>query len=299
LQKYFNHFFSIVMKTIILLTDFSKNAAHAAKSAVLLAEQLHTGLLLWNCYPKVPLMPGYLGGAMAAQTLTGDKEIQDKLKRMTQQLEDFMTNTGGNYKPQLFTRYREGGFQEELAQQLREEVFEMIVIGAPNDCAIEHIFTGSHTSQVIDTANCPVLVVPRKAGLDQLDKVVFATDFEPEELKALHYLNDLSHALTLQIEIVHIIINGEKGQATIEKEIAFKARLATLKSEAISSKEIRGKEVVGRLNRISKQTGADVLAMTHHHYSFFKRLFSESITKKELAHQKIPLLVFPLNYKAS
>lgn len=287
------------MKTILVLTDFSKGAAHAAKSAVWMAERLHTGLLLWNCYRKVPVMPGYLGGTFWAKTLAGSAESQDKLKKMTRELEDFMTYTGENYKPQLFTRYREGSFQEELVQQLKEDVFEMIVIGAPGDCAIEHILTGSHIAEVIEAANCPVLIVPKKTGLDQLNKVVFATDFEPRDLKAIRYLEGLSSNLGFRIEIVHIIANGEKDQASIEKGMTFETQLIAFKSPVISSKEIRGKEVVSRLNRISKQTRADMLAMTHHHYSFFKKLFSESTTKKELAHQKIPLLVFPLNYKAS
>jgi nucleotide-binding universal stress UspA family protein len=287
------------MKTILILTDFSRNAVHAAKSAVWMAEQLHTGLLLWNCYRRVPVMSGYLGGTLLAETLAGPAESQDKLKKMTRELEDFMTNTVGDYKPQLFTRYREGSFQEELAKQLREGVFKMIVIGARSDCAIEHIFTGSHTAKVIEAANCPVLVVPPKTGLDQLDKVVFATDFEPGDLKAVRYLEGLSHTLGFRIEIVHIVANDEKDRALIEKGMAFETQLIAFKSPIISSKEFRGKEVVRCLNRISKQTRADMLAMTHHHYSFFKKLFSESTTKKELAHQKIPLLVFPLNYKAS
>lgn len=283
------------MKTILVLTDFSKNAAHAAESAAWLAEKLHTGLMLWNCYPKVPVMPGYLGGVMVAKTLAGSVESKDKLTQMARELEDFITNTGGDYKPQLLTRYQEGGLQEELHQQLGEGAFEMVVIGAAADCTIDHIFTGSDTYKIIETANCPVLIVPPKAGLDQLDKIVFATDFELEDLKAVRYLAKLS--IDFSIEIVHVSVNGEKDRATLEKETAFTKQLATFKSPEVSYKEIKGKEVVGRLNRISKQTGADVLAMTHHQYSFFKRLFSDSTAKKELAHQKIPLLVFPLNYK--
>lgn len=286
------------MKTLLVLTDFSKNAKHAAESAAWLAEKMHASLLLWNCYAKVPVMPGYLGGAVLAETLVGSAEGTDKLYQMTLQLEDFMTDTGEDYKPKLLTRYREGGFQEELARELREEVFEMIVIGAPTDCAIEHIFTGSHTYRVIETANCPVLVVPSRAGLYQLDKVVFATDFEPDDLKAIRYLLELSQTLGFGIEVVHVIVNGDEDQRDLaQREAAFNRQLAKLKSPAIACKEIRGKEVVGRLNRISKQTGADMLAMTHHQYSFFKRLFSDSIAKKELAHQKIPLLVFPIKYR--
>ncbi len=287
------------MKTLLVLTDFSKNAAHAAESALWLAEKLHAGLLLWNCYPKIPVMPGYMGGPLLAEAVAGSAESKDKLNQMALKLEDFMTSTGGDYKPQLLTRYQEGSLTEELGKQLLKESFEMIIMGAAADCTIDHVFTGSHTYKIIETANCPVLIVPPKAGLDQLDKVVFATDFELEDLKAIHYLAGLGSGPYFRIEIIHVAVNGEKDRAVMEKKAAFNKQLAGLNTPGISYEEIRGKEVVGRLNQISKQTGADVLAMTHHQYSFFKRLFSESIAKKELTHQKIPVLVFPLNYKAS
>ncbi|WDF79902.1 universal stress protein [Mucilaginibacter sp. KACC 22773] len=174
----------------------------------------------------------------------------------------------------------------------------MIVTGASTDCVADHVFFGSDTWKIIETANCPVLIVPPKAGLDQLNKVVFATDFETGDLEAIMYLEVLSNTLDFRTEIVHVTVNGDMDKAMMEKAAAFNEKLADLK-RPVTYKEIRGKEVVSRLNRISKQTGADMLAMTHHQYSFFKKLFSDSIAKQELAHQRIPLLIFPINYRSS
>lgn len=282
------------MKTILVLTDFSKNAAHAAGSAVLLAEKLHAGLCLWNCTPKLPLLPGYLGGTLLAKSLAGPAEGRDQLEELALELTDLMTAAGGDYKPQLHTRYREGELGEQLRQELGAVQVEMIVMGAAAGCAAEHLFTGSDTYRVIQAADYPVLIVPPGAALDQLDKVAFATNFEPADLEAVGYLAGLSRVLDFRIEIVHVTLNGDKDREMIEKENSFTARVAALNSPAFSYKEIRGKEVVNRLNRLAKQTGADVLAMTHHQYTFFKSLFNDHTAKKELAHQKVPLLVFPL-----
>lgn len=283
------------MKTILVPTDFSRGATHAAESASWLAEQLRTQLLLWNCAPRVPVMPGYLGGPTFAEAVAGTVESRDRFGELTEELADFMTNSGGEYRPQLATRYSEGSFRDGLTQLLHEDTFELIVIGAPSGCAVEHIFTGSHTLQVIEAANCPVLIVPSRAALNQLEKVVFATDHEPGDLAAIGYLSELSRLLKFAIEVVHIVLNGTDSYEPEQKETSFKEQLAKLKNARITCKELRGKEVVGRLNRVGKQTGADLLAMSHHHYSFFKKLFSQSKVERELAHQKIPLLVFPLN----
>lgn len=282
------------MKTILVPTDFSKGAVYAARTAARLAEKLHTSVLLWNCGLKLPIAPPYLGGTMAVAVMAGTTESTHQLERAVMELEDFILATDGDYKPQLLTRYREGILAEELAKELQEHEVEMIVIGSSTGSNTEHIFTGSDASKIIETADCPVFIIPPKGGLDLLDKVVFATNFEPEDLRAILYLHKLSEKLNFALEIVHVITSGHMDLTLIAKETAFNAQLIALKSHLISYRQIRGKQVIGQLNRICKQTGADVLAMTHHQYSFFKRLLTDSVAKKELAHQKVPLLLFPI-----
>lgn len=283
------------MKKILVLTDFSRNAMRASHYAAWLAEKLHAGVLLWNCSSKVPVMPGYLGGPLVAELLAGPDENQDLLGKAMHDLDDFINSIDGEYKPQLSTCYREGSLQHELIQQLKDDTVEMIVIGsATAECSIDHVFSGSDTYKIIETATCPVLIVPPRAELDQLEKIVFATDFEPHDLKVLAYLDNLSKVFNFNIEVVHVNINGNKDEAAIAKENNFRLQLEQL-SKPVHYKEIRGRDVTARLNRVSKQTGADLLAMTHHQYNFFKRLITDSEARKELARQKIPLLLFPIN----
>lgn len=283
------------MKKILLLTDFSRNAAHASHSAAWLAEKLHTGVLLWNCSAKVPVMPGYLGGTLAAQLIVGPDENQELLGKAMDDLDDFINSIDGEYKPHLSTCYREGSLAQALTRELKEDTVEMIVIGsAAAECSADHVFTGSDTYKIIETATRPVLIVPPRSELDQLEKVVFATNFEPHDLKVLTYLDNLSKVFNFDIGVIHVNINGKKDDAAITKENNFRAQLEQF-SKPLYYKEIRGRDVTARLNRISKQTGADLLAMTHHQYNFFKRLITDSEAKKELARQKIPLLIFPVN----
>lgn len=96
------------MKNILVLTDFSRNAAQAAESAAWLAEKMHAGLLLWHCGRKVPVMPGYLGDTLVAATLAGPGEGKELLDRAVISLSDFISVSDGNYNPRLAACYREG-----------------------------------------------------------------------------------------------------------------------------------------------------------------------------------------------
>jgi nucleotide-binding universal stress UspA family protein len=53
------------MKTILILTDFSENSAHAAKAAVNLAEKMHANMLLFHNYQVLPVTANYGAGPWA------------------------------------------------------------------------------------------------------------------------------------------------------------------------------------------------------------------------------------------
>lgn len=63
------------MKNILVLTDLWENAAHAAESAAWLADQLHAGLVLRHCEPKIAVMPGYVDRVMVARAMVGPGEV--------------------------------------------------------------------------------------------------------------------------------------------------------------------------------------------------------------------------------
>lgn len=282
------------MKTILVLTDFSKNAAHAGEMAVWLAEKMHTRLLLWNCSSKIPVAPAYLGGPWLAEKLTEGEDGKHKLEEQAIGLHDFITTSAGGpeYEPQVLTQYAEGSFDEQLDKLLADKKVELMVMGASSSNAIEHLLTGNKILVTIKHANCPVLIIPHKADLLQLNNMVFATNFEKEDINAIQYLANLGKQLDFNLIIVHVTVNGDKNQEMIDKETGFTDQVAKLKNKRISYKEIKGKEVVSGLDHICKQTNAHVLAMTHHQYSVFENLFHNTI-RKEVDNQKLPLMIFP------
>ena len=169
-------------------------------------------------------------------------------------------------------------------------------MGSGSGNTIEYILKGNATDAVIHRANCPVLIVPPKVHLDQLDRIVFATNFEKEDIKAIRYLANLAKSFNFRLEVVHVTLGTERGQAVTDKETGFRKLLSELNAN-IAFLEIDGKEVVNGLTHFCKQTGADLLAITHHHYSFLERIFHDSTAKKILDRQKVPLMIFPLKKK--
>ncbi len=282
------------MKTILVLTDFTENAWHAAKSAVMLGSKLNANLLLFNSYMMAPAIPHFAGGPWVVDEIIERENLsENKLRFLQSKLQVIVDKLEtDSSKPEVYTQSGEGSVGANVEEIIREKDIELVIMGARSDSTLEHILNGSETNDVINRSTRPVLIIPDDARLQQIKKVVFATDFNDEDFTALHYLSQLGKKLNFQLEVVHVSSFENKDTVNFEKKV-FLNKLSKFELPNMTYKEVRGKEVVNRLNNLCSKEGTDLLAMMHYQHSIFVRLFEHSATKEALENQRIPLLVIP------
>lgn len=283
------------MKTILVLTDFSENATHAAASAVLLGAKLRANILLFHNYQSLPVTPFYAGGAMVAgESEWFADESKKHLAELQQKLEPLIeTLDEDDMQPHIYSQSDEGNLVENIKSLNNKKDIELIVMGSRSRDPIDHFFFGSETTSVIHQAKCPVLIIPPKNDLHNLNKIVFATDFDKGDFDAINYLIKIGKLFDTEIEIIHVVEPGDTTQVKTEKETIFREHVAHLKYPKIAYRKIIGNDVVKRLNRLCKETGTGLLAMVHQHHYLFVRMLKHSITKEMIIDQNLPLMVFP------
>lgn len=279
------------MKKILVLTDFSDNAYHAAKYAMNLAPQLHAGLILNHTLLSIPVVPTYAGGAFVTETIS--LFADDCNERLTD-LADKLKKTDQQFVP-IEIKANEGALGDSVKALLCDNDIELIVMSAPAGGALDHLLTGSQTRQVINSADRPVLVVPVKKEVGFLHRIVFATNYNQADLCVLRYLSRLVTELQCRLDIVHIQMGDAVFLKSDQKQV-FEIYLTGLNYEDIYCHDLRGKNLPGRLNRFCEDKKADVLAMVNYHNDIFSHLFGGSQTFKTLHHLSLPLLVFPRNF---
>jgi nucleotide-binding universal stress UspA family protein len=283
------------MKTILVLTDFSDNAAHAAQSALNLAVMIHADVLLFNAYQTIPVSNYYIGAPWGGESPSyWEDHSESNIQTFQKHLEPLINKVHPEqFKPAINTLCREGNLGELVNEIVQQKNIGLIVMGSRSDNAFEHIFSGSDTYAVIEHASCPVLILREKMELTQLGKIVFASNFSPEDIKSLQYLVKLGELFNTKLELVHIMPSESLGTATNEGEVEFMKQVAALNYPYITFKNVKGKEVVERLNHLCEEEQANALAIIHHKHSFFIRMLKQSLAHQALDKQKIPLLVFP------
>ncbi|SHF39857.1 universal stress protein [Pedobacter caeni] len=282
------------MKTILVLTDFSKSALIAAETAVMLAGRLHANLLLFyadSAIPVNPFYPGIFQGEGDDSWKMHCKTEMDKVKDHLMRLISLMKTD--SRKPGISRKIAEGDLGAHVTELVKNGNVEMIAMGAPSGSKIDHVLIGSDTSAVIGAADCPVLIVPANGSITALDRVVFATNYHKSDIFAIEYLVELGKLFAYQLEIVHISLYGAKESNHNNEVMDFVKKLSGDIYPRVLFKEIKGKHLFNRLVQFYKERETDLLSMTHQQHTLLSRMLKEGTVMKSLATQKFPMLIFP------
>lgn len=281
-------------KSILILTDLSENARHAAEAASLLAGKLHSNLIILTCdetisavtyYPVVPVMVDF--SAWHEDTSAKAAILADDLKHQ------FTDAFPGHPLPVIKTLIRQGDLRANVTDIVKEYPIEMIVMGASSGSPTDHFLFGSETKSVVDHSPVPIFIVPARAINRATLKITFGTNFLPQDTYALHYLERVRKQTGAQLEIVHI---RQYGQISVEKNPVVRLYIEKIcadNSPMIAFNEVYGKDVVSRLSHYCKGNDSDILALSHEHHSVLFRMFQKGTVEKSLHAQPVPMLIIP------
>lgn len=279
------------MKSILLLTDFTENTKAAARAALILSQKMHKDLLLMNTYVFLPSAENYVGYQWYPDVFKEvEEENQEQLYQLKLQLEETSHTTidAGDRRPIIHTTVEIADLGLGIDDVIEKNNIELILMATHQDEALSI----NHVNEVIRNAKVPVIVVPAGSDIKKIAEIIYATDYDIGDINAIGYTLKIARTFGIELKVVHV---SEAGSAdTNEKEkSAFEDRLKKIHARNMSYQIVNGKDMETRLARLVKTEHAGLLAMLHHHHSFFGRLFIHSDTKQLLRDNKIPMLIFP------
>lgn len=283
------------MGHILVLTDFSENSFWAAKWALFLAQKVHAEMILFHSYLGAPVIPYDTSGQWLnpEEIVTFEDECRQALSDFARRIEmEGLRNNEDGFRPVIQIEFVEGHLGAKIEELIGKHDIELVVMGATGKTAFGRLLTGNQIGQVIERSSKPVLIVPEGSIPQKLEKVMFAVNFDNNEIRSFHHLAHLSELFNFDIDVVHVMVADESIDDDSKKTFLKKLHNGNNIVRA-DYQAIRGKSVFPRLLGQCKANGCDLLAITHHQYNFLQRLFYKSTTRDALHHLRVPLLIFP------
>lgn len=260
---------------ILLPTDFSENADLACQYAFDIAKRSNGKVTVTNAYD----LP-YSDRSMTTSLLEVMKENAEK------NMASFQRKLKEKYDVPFSTEVRLGNPIRLIREMAKKENIDLIVMGTKGASGLEEILIGSNAASVIQNSNKPVLIIPPDANGRPVKKIVFASDFDLENMEtALKNLNTFAELHDSIIDVLHVQSDSDANSGT--REAIQKALNNRVKEFTI----LQAGNVEEAIIKEAKKESADMIAAIAKRYGFFEGLFHSSLTTKLAYHTTLPLLV--------
>jgi nucleotide-binding universal stress UspA family protein len=284
------------MKTILVLTDFTIKADHAAHYALKLAQSIKANILLCNVYPEPAAQPISThtfwvnddNGNLERNSLNDLGELAGRLNNVVSKFGD------DEFKPTIELCSKPGPLTLAINYIVASRQITLAVIAMHSAGDFLTFLSGDHANEIIENANCPVLVLPYEVPFKGFKKIAFASDLEHKGADILHSLYGITKYFDSEVIIAHVGMEtlGRVTEEHIVKRFVSKEIVAPHYPK-VEYRAIKNKSVIAGLEWLAEHTDIDLMVLVHHKRNFFQKIFEKSVTKQLAGHFIKPMLVFP------
>ncbi|MDO1447173.1 universal stress protein [Rhodocytophaga aerolata] len=283
------------MKKILVPTDFSEQADNALQIAAAIAAKNGAEIHLLHVL-DVSLGGGFGFNTMGEPTSTSmmDQVYIVQLIGITKKrLEDVAQNLKVASNVNVSAVVQTGHIYGSISVYAEEEKFDLIVMGTKGASGLKELLVGSNTERVVRNATCPVLSVKNILPEFTVNKIVFASNFESDQLAAVGQLKTMQELFNAHVHLVYINVpNNFVGTRVMRaKANEFVQRYQLSKYDFTVYDDNSEEEGI---IHFAEEVGADIIAVATHGRTGLGHLLSGSIAEDIVNHANRPVLTFNL-----
>ena len=277
------------MKKIIVTIDFSDHSEYALKTAAKLAKKNNAEVLALHMLEMSDIMLTASEGEQYQKAVFFFKLAEQKFETFLQK--PYLQ--GVNVVP-IVKHFKVFSEVNDVAKQ---EEADLIVMGSHGASGFKEFFVGSNTERVVRNADIPVLVVKHELANVSFDQVLFATNFDLENIDPYLKANKLFEKLGSEMTMLYVNLPNEhfKSSVEIEDKIAEFLKTAHGNLDKLNSVAYHADYSVeqGILNYANK-IGADLIAIPTHGRKGVTHFFAGSIGEDIANHSELPVITFKI-----
>ncbi|NOQ76111.1 MAG: hypothetical protein GQ574_29180 [Crocinitomix sp.] len=272
----------MIMKKIVLMTDFSENARKAIKY----------GINLFGDSVEYLLVHSYtVRKATGSFADIGALIRQDALNDFENEIH-FIKNEFSHFPDLKISTICKEGDPVDVINNLDNSLgIDLIVMGTKGASGLSKIFIGSVTASLIRKTKYPVLSVPEEAVFKSIDKIVFAADLALNRNAVLTYpLKSIARKNNSEVLLLHILNEGELAKGFDNYKLNKLEMSADLEGIKKTMNFVETNNKTEGIVQFCIKNNADLLTVIARHNTFFDKLFHKSVSQELAYSLKMPLL---------
>lgn len=269
------------MKTILVPTDFSENAKKALAFAEKIALRYEASITLVHAYHPPIVDASMRTEVMLTMVEQAEKSSADMLSSWQKECQ------GKGFTCEIKLAY--GAASDVVLNQIEASKPIMVVMGRTGKGGWFDKLIGSVATAVALKATCPVLVLPPQSHVSAVKQMLYATELERPEKKAMGFAFDLAEHFEAELSLVKV---NAPFEVNVFSDEQFVEDIKTIFGEKkYDLKIIEANSVLDGLKYYAEESHADLLIMATRKRDWLSELINPSFSKKMIGATSIPLLV--------
>ncbi|MEA3477447.1 MAG: universal stress protein [Bacteroidota bacterium] len=281
------------MKTLLVLVKSLVNSEKYIEYSLKLAADLKYNVQIFYVHnPKtIPLASPQLDGAAIAQLNKASEErVREAIRSLSAITDTLIYKIAGQVIVEVTAAI--GDEISMINEKVDSGDVQMVMIESQGIRSFS--LQESFSKEVIRKVNCPVWVIPENSDYNSILSVIYATDYNEEDIPTLKKLIDLTYFNSPKISAIHITDNVDFDlrikNAGFQKMLESKVEYENIEVKALV--ENHGDDMVGLINTYAARTSADLIVVLKENRRFLERLFKPGSSEKIIGETNRPVLVF-------
>ncbi|WP_306345574.1 MULTISPECIES: universal stress protein [Aquimarina] len=277
-----------MIKSILVPTDFSKQAENALKVAAQIAKKNNAKIYLLHILE----LPMHLTDLMssgapgpAPEAIFFMKQTHKKFEEVLNQdyLKDIDVIETVNFEDVL----------HGIINSSTKNNIDIIIMGSHGSSGFEELFIGSNAEKVVRTSKKPVLVIKEDCDIFGINDFVYATNFDDEDKPCLLAAHDFSKSIQAKLHLVWVnTANGFK--TTYETEEKMNNMISNLAIEGYSLNIYNDNTVEKGILNFADSINAGMIGISTHGRKGISHFINGSLGEDVVNHAKRPVLTFKI-----
>jgi nucleotide-binding universal stress UspA family protein len=259
------------MKTVLLLTNFSKASTNAISNFLRLYSQ-HIDeeykFILLNAYSQPHAGKGLLINMEEMLESFSKADLEEEQKQYLEILK--------GKKAQFEIMSYDGDIIEAIKFASLSNKIDLILMGSKGSNILKELLISNNTSRLINLNTIPLMIIPENATLSKPDKIVFASDMSTN-VKKEEFKKMLGRLALIKAEVLILnVYQGEKPDTT-DFEKYMEENLIEGKH---SFHYVQDSDVAHGISSFVKNHDSAFLALVGRNGNFLSKLFHHSMSYK-------------------
>ena len=281
------------MKTILVPSDFSKNATNALRYAIRLSKLMKTDLVVFHCANISPYVIAAASASQEQVNLLIKEDETFKRKELEVQVKKAYKYLGFKKVPATTKLIVESNplLVENIIEVAEKNGAGLIVTGTHGATGLNRFFFGSNTASLLSKSDIPVLTIPGKCRYKAIKNIAFSSDLE-NPANEIDRLIPFAKLVKASIDVLYLDYGIDTAQQHIKNAQAIIKKATYKKIKLIRQPATIEYTLISQVKKYLSNHRHQWLVMFTKERGFWSKMIYGGKTENMSYSINVPLLSF-------